>query len=181
MGKTRKHREPVMKEVFIYKSEDYNNNNGMLTAIWGPSMWHYLHTMSFNYPTHPSRHDKVVYRNFILSLKNVLPCGKCRSNLKNNFKKLPLSMKDMENRHTFSLYIYRLHELINTMLHKKSGLTYENIRERYEHFRARCGKLPKTIKKKPEKGCTEPIYGKKSKCVLRIIPQEEKCETLMIA
>jgi hypothetical protein len=92
----------------------------------------------------------------------------------------------MKNRHTFSKYIYDLHELINKMLHKTSGLTYANVRDRYEHFRARCV-LPtsaETIKEepatKPENGCTEPIYGKKSKCVLQILPQDTKCETFQM-
>ena len=51
---------------------------------------------------------------------------------------MPLTMKHMKNRNTFSRYIYRLHRLINKMLGKQSGLTYEAVRERYEHFRARC-------------------------------------------
>ena len=32
--------------------------------------------------------------------------------------------------------VYKLHEEINSMLGKKSGLTYEAVRERYEMFRA---------------------------------------------
>ena len=170
-----------------YTKKDYESNDGMLTSVWGPSMWHYLHTMSFNYPTHPTAKEKHNYRNFVLQLSNVLPCGKCRKNLVKNFKKLPLRMKDMENRETFSKYIYKLHELINTMLNKKSGLTYEEVRERYEHFRARCAKTTEEIKElqktyllKEEIGCTEPLYGEKSKCILRIVPQSKKCDTLKI-
>ena len=30
----------------------------MLTTVWGPSMWHYLHTMSFNYPIKPTKKKK---------------------------------------------------------------------------------------------------------------------------
>ena len=44
----------------------------------------------------------------------------------------------MSSRDTFSRYVYDLHEMINGMLGKKSGLGYEEIRERYEHFRSRC-------------------------------------------
>jgi hypothetical protein len=155
----------------------YNSKDGMLTAIWGPGVWHFLHTMSFNYPVHPTNKDKIKYRNFILSLKDVLPCGKCRDNLKKNFLKLPLQMKDMKTRHTFSLYVYNLHETINKMLNKNSGLSFEEVRERYEHFRARCSK---TMKRKKEIGCVKPIYGEKSKCVLHIVPQTTKCETITI-
>lgn len=183
----------------VYSEEDYNSNDGMLTTVWGPSMWHYLHTMSFNYPVHPNESDKKYYREFILNLENVLPCGKCRKNLKKNLKKLPLEMSDMENRETFSRYVYNLHEVINKMLKKKSGLTYEDVRERYEHFRSRCAKPIKTLKKRKicskkkkhvhfakkisilsEKGCTEPLYGEKSKCILKIVPQEKKCESFQM-
>ena len=99
----------------------------------------------------------------------------------------------MAGRESFSRYVYKLHEMINKMLKKKSGLTYCDVRERYEHFRSRCTdenpKLfdikafknknkNKTVKK--EKGCTEPLYGKKSKCIIKIVPQEEKCKTMQI-
>jgi len=168
-----------------YDDSDYSSNDGMLTAVWGPGIWHYLHTMSFNYPVHPTPADKRHYRNFVLELQYVLPCGKCRKNLVNNFKRLPLNISDMKSRETFSKYIYELHELINTMLDKKSGLSYDDVRERYEHFRARCAKPLKTMPKcnrtrKTEKGCVVPLYGNKAKCVLQIIPQEVKCETIQI-
>ena len=89
----------------------------------------------------------------------------------------------MKNRETFSRYMYQLHELVNKMLGKKSGLSYEQVRERYEHFRARCNKgkiIRKTIKKKKENGCIEPLYGKKSKCIIKIVPQDTKCETFQM-
>jgi hypothetical protein len=167
-----------------FNKDDFNSNDGMLTTIWGPGMWHSLHTISFNYPVKPTCDDKRNYRNFILNLEYILPCGKCRKNLKKNFKKLPLKLCDMESRYTFSLYIYKLHEVINKMLHKKSGLSYEDVRERYEHFRSRCTKPLNEMKiikeKKEEKGCTEPLYGEKAKCVIQIVPQSKKCKTFNI-
>jgi hypothetical protein len=75
--------------------------------------------------------------------------------------------------------MYKLHELINTMLSKKSGLTYEQVRDRYESFRAKCStstqKIKKTLKKK-EKGCTTALHksSKKTKCVLKIVPEKSK-------
>jgi hypothetical protein len=177
-----------------YSETDYNSNDGMLTTIWGPSQWHFLHTMSFNYPVNPTQKDKVNYRAYVLSLRNVLPCGKCRANLRHNFKKLPLNMSHMASRQTFSKYIFDLHELINDMLHKKSGLTYEEVRDTYENFRSRCV-VPEAKKctakntqrnttakahTKKESGCTRPLYGKKAKCLLRIVPQEEKTPTFEV-
>lgn len=171
----------------IYKKSDFNSGDGMLTSVWGPSMWHYLHTMSFNYPVNPTKEEKKHYKDFILSLQHVLPCKYCRINLKKNFKLLPLRNDDMKNRDTFSRYVYNLHETVNKLLKKKSGLKYCDVRERYEHFRSRCTlDKPKLIKKihlnktKKEKGCTEPLYGKKSKCVIKIVPQEEKIKTFQM-
>ena len=184
-----------MNNLF-FKEQDYNSNDGILTTIWGPAMWHFLHSMSFNYPNNPSKFQKKKYKEFIYSLKYILPCGSCRENLKNNLKGLPLKNKDLKNRHTFSLWMYNLHELINKMLKKRSNLKYEDVRERYEHFRARCGKKTKKSKskkkkkkkkkkkicktKKDKKGCVEPYYGIKSKCVLNIVPNEKNIDTLKI-
>ena len=128
MTKTRKQKHGKKRS---YTRKHYQSNDGMLTSVLGPSAWHFLHTMSFNYPINPTCYDKRNYRNHILNLQNVLPCGKCRINLKKNFAKLPLRLKDMRNRSTFSKYVYKLHELINKMLGKKSGLTYHDVRERY--------------------------------------------------
>jgi len=186
MSRTRKNintHNTTIKRVF--KKKDYNSGDGMLTSVWGPPMWHYIHTMSFNYPINPTLDDKKHYKDFIINLQYVLPCKYCRINLKNNLKKKPLQMCDMANRETFSKYVYELHELVNKMLNKKSHLTYCQVRERYEHFRSRCtqekGKIfkfkkTKTLKNK-EKGCTEPLYGKKSKCLISIVPIEDRTAT----
>jgi hypothetical protein len=180
-SKNKSKSQKSIKPSLVYTENDYNSNDGMLTSVWGPGMWHYLHTMSFNYPINPTRKDKIHYRDLVLNLKNTLPCGKCRINLRNNFKKLPLYLKHMKSRETFSKYIFDLHELINEMLNKRSGLTYERVRERYEHFRSRCTKTEKPVKMMiHEKGCTEPLYGEKSKCVLKIVPITDKCSTLEI-
>ena len=177
---------PIRKRTF--KKKDYHSGDGMLTTVWGPSMWHYLHTMSFNYPVHPTIADKKHYRDFMLNLQYVLPCKYCRINLANNLKKKPLQMCHMASRDTFSRYIYELHEVVNKMLNKKSNLTYCDVRERYEHFRSRCTEEKQKIftfkktstRKKKEKGCTEPLYGKKSKCVINIVPQEDKSATFQM-
>lgn len=155
----RSRRKPIFGQL------EYDNGNGMITTVWGPAWWHCLHTMSFNYPVVPTRREKKYYRHFIQSLVHVLPCGKCRANLRKNLEKFPLLSKHMESRETFSRYIFELHEMVNVMLGKPSGLTYEEVRDTYEHFRARCGGTG-------EKGCTEPVYqGKKPQCIVQILPR----------
>lgn len=175
------------KRQKVFTSKDYSSGEGFLTSVWGPPMWHFLHTMSFNYPVNPSEKDKHHYKQFILSLRNILPCKYCRINLTNNLKANPITDKDMKDRDSFSRYVYNLHEIVNKFLGKSSGLTYEEVRDRYENFRARCtveSPKPKVFDFKhgipKEKGCTEPLYGKKSKCVIKIVPQDEKGKTFQM-
>lgn len=156
---------------------NYDSKQGMLTTVWGPPMWHILHIVSFNYPVEPTKKQKKDYYDYYNTMKNILPCGKCRENLKKNLKKNPLTMKVFKNRHTLSKWVYDLHETINKMLGKNSGLTYEEVRETYEHFRAKCDSKQN---KSQEKGCVNPLHGEKSKCVLKIVPQTKKCKSFQI-
>jgi hypothetical protein len=234
---TRKNKKSKQKiktaknKKLIYSNSDYKSGDGMLTTVWGPSMWHYMHIMSFNYPITPTLENKKHYREFIINLQYTLPCKYCRINLTKNLKQLPITMSTMKNRESFSRYVYDLHELINKMLKKTSHLSYDDVRDRYEHFRARCtmGVYPhkpplrgtltslqsqviaekgtekepeKEAEKEPEKeaekgtkgglmgvnphththkkGCTEPLYGKKSKCIIKIVPQDDKSDTFQM-
>ena len=58
-------------------------------------------------------------------------------------------------------------------------------------FRARCidekreglrgkKKVSKKKKRVVEKGCTTPYYGKKSQCVINIVPKSKKCKSFKI-
>ena len=197
MKQTRKNKNTYNTTKKVFKKKDFSSGDGFLTTVWGPALWFGIHTMSFNYPVIPTQQDKKHYKDYIYNLRYVLPCKYCRINLTNNLKQKPLSLCHMANRETFSRYIYELHELVNKMLNKKSGLSYCDIRERYEHFRSRCTEEKNKIfkfnkiknsnkttltmtKKNKEKGCTEPLYGKKSKCIINIVPQEDKKETFQM-
>ena len=185
-----------------FSDSDYNSGDGMMTRIWGPSLWHALHTISFNYPVNPTANDKKHYKEFITGLQSILPCGKCRANFKKNLTVLPLTIDRLESREMFSRYIYELHELINTMLHKKSKLSYDDVRIRYENFRARCTDQKATLKKKhaakggktakrapkrgpkrakeEEVGCIDPLHGKKNKCVIQIVSDTKKTDSFVV-
>ena len=171
-----------MSKRYIFSENDYNSGDGMMTSIWGPPMWHILHTISFNYPIKPTDENKKYYLKFYGNLQHILPCKYCRDNLTNNLKKLPLTIDVFKNRLTLSMWVYMLHETINTMLNKSSGLSYEDVRDRYEHFRSRCLENPKkmTSHSKLESGCTEPLYGVKSKCVINIVPKDNRKSSFKI-
>ena len=124
----RKVGEPTTKE-------DYSSKNGMMPKTWGPATWHLLHSTSFNYPVEPTIENKQNYRKFVHNLQHILPCGKCRENYKKNLQSMPLTLRHMKSRNTFSKYIYKLHEKTNKMLHKPSRLSYEKVRSIYEKYR----------------------------------------------
>lgn len=180
-----------MKPVFSKK--DYNSDNGMITYVWGPLLWHFLHMMSFNYPTNPEQYNKQkgyqkgfiqnCYYVFVRLLQYVLPCGACRDNLVKNLEilKFKENKKDIfEDRGTFSKFIFDLHETVNEYLEKKSNLKYEDIKDFYEHFRASCPK--KTDNK--HTGCVKLRHGKtlrvKPKVIIYFVPFESDIKTTKI-
>lgn len=163
----------------VFTKEDYNSNDGMLTYVWGPPLWHTLHTISFNYPVKPTDKQKEDYMNYFKSLGKVLPCKYCRDNYKENLKKIPLKKSVFKNRDSLSRWVYNLHELVNKNLGKKSTLSYEDVRARYENFRSRCLES-KTSSKIKEKGCTDSLYGVKSKCILNIVPKNNRGKSIKI-
>ena len=175
-----------------FADTDYASDSGMLTAVWGPALWHTLHTISFNYPVAPDAATQRRYRRFLLSLRRVLPCRHCRENYASNLRDSGFGKHVLASRDAFSRFVFDLHERVNTMLGKTSGLTYARVRDRYENFRSRCLHDPteahcqRTPAGAPvdvdnpgarEKGCTEPLYGKKSKCLIRIVPKESEHRT----
>ena len=170
-----------------FTPEDYNSNDGMLTSVWGPPLWHALHTISFNYPARPDRATRKKYYRFMRSLGHVLPCRYCRDNYAGNTRALEFGPRHFRNRESFSRYVFDLHQHINQMLGKPpNGLTYEKVRRRYENFRSRCLSDPThaacqaaapPTPPTTERGCTEPLHGTKSKCIIRIVPKESPHRT----
>ena len=171
-----------------FNTEDLNSNDGFLTYVWGPSLWMTLHTISFNYPCHPTNAQKKQYRSFFNSLQHVLPCGKCRTNLVDNLKTTNYNKDVFQNRETLSKWVYDLHACVNSMLGKDTPTSYADVRHTYENFRARCSLTPTMIggakkatrKKSIERGCTVPLTGVKSKCEIRIVPACKRSPTMKI-
>ena len=52
-----------MRKKRNFTRKDYNSIEGCLLVYGVLVMWHYLHTMSFNYPVKPTRRQKN-YRDF---------------------------------------------------------------------------------------------------------------------
>ena len=146
-----------------FDEKDFNSDDGIVTFIWGPSMWNFLHMMSFQYPVKPSDTDKKKYKAFIEQLTYVLPCGSCRDNLNINLKTVKLLAGTMKSRDTFSKFVYDLHNQINVMLGKSMYASFEQVSNKYDAFRLRC-----------PRGLAD------SKCVIQIVPRSCKDQILKV-
>ncbi len=178
----------------VFNEGDYSSGDGILTGVWGPCLWHFLHALSVNYPVKPTEEDKYDYYNFIYFMTKILPCKYCRDNVVKNLKKVPLTRAVLKTRENFARWMYDLHAQVNTMLGKKTKLSYKTVRDRYEGFRARCNLTKKQSKdpniaaikrmqskSKKEKGCTNPLYGTKSRVLLDIVPCTVRRESLKVS
>jgi hypothetical protein len=137
------------------KDNDPNQHNGLITKIWGPSGWEFEHAVTFGYPVEPSDTQKQDYFSHFKSLGNILPCRYCRESYKIFIESEPtiLNMDVMKSRATLTRWLYDVHQRVNQKLGVDYGISYEDVVDRYESFRARCKSEPGST----QKGCVSPL------------------------
>lgn len=131
---------------------DDNKNNGLITKIWGPCAWEFLHCITFGYPISPTQEQKEQYKIFLTSLGNVLPCKYCRVSYTGFITEEPDTMikdSDLENRETLTKWGHRIHDRVNKKLGITYNISYDDMCLKYESYRAKC--IPN------EKGCNMPL------------------------
>ena len=143
-----------------------NENNGLITKIWGPNLWQSLHSIAFGYPLTPTEEQKQQYKQFFMSLGNVLPCIYCRISynefttgktkegnpIPNPNLKVIITDDIFENRESLTRWMYELHERVNKKLDVDYKVKYEDVVMRFESFRAVCSP--------DKKGCIMPLDKK---------------------
>lgn len=159
----------------LFTDEQYNSRDGMNVNFWGKILWSFLHTVSFSIdPIETSEETREQLHAFLMSLKYILPCKACRDNYAKNLEMVDYNRDCLLNRKTFSMFVYRLHNCVNKMLGKDCHMTYNQVRDRYEIFRARCVNetpiIPKYSSTAKEQGCEIPMTGIKSKSVISVVP-----------
>jgi len=162
-----------------------NVDNGLMTRIWGPSGWLFLHCISFGFPykidpTNPEHIEKQNdYYRFFYYLGKVMPCKYCRNSYMEFFTKLS-PMSKLGSRKEFTKWLYDIHNMVN----EKLGVpecekpTFEEIEERYQSFRASCA--PLTEKQRANnsvKGCVVPQDGISKRSVIKVVEYEKIPET----
>jgi len=115
-------------------------NNGLMTKIWGPAGWTFLHCITYGYPTEPTDERREKFKQFFTLVGEVLPCKYCRDSYKEfiNDKMTELNDDVLTNRRTLTEWLYNIHNAVNYKLGMDYGDTLEDIDKRYESYRAQC-------------------------------------------
>jgi len=130
------------------ENENRNNDNNMITKIWGPSMWTILHSITFCYPNNPSDEIKKKYKLFFELIGDILPCIHCRESYKKMIKEGTTKLDDtvMTNRQTLTIWFYHIHEAVNHKLGVDYGVCYSDIVQKYDSFKIACNEDDKKNK-----------------------------------
>jgi len=130
-----------------------NSNNGLITRVWGSSGWTFNHSVTFGYPLNPTEEQKQQYRNYFVSLGNVLPCSYCRVSYSKIIStgETELTDADLNDRESLTKWFYRVHNAVNGKLGVDYAVTYDDVAKRYESFRAKCSNDPHI------QGCVSPL------------------------
>lgn len=155
-----------------------NKQNGMMTKIWGPPGWFFLHVITFGYPDEINLENKdriIHYANFFNSLGHVLPCKYCRNSYNEYIKEYPVE-SFLESREALTRWLYIIHNKVNDKLGipECDRPSFEEVKSKYEQYRAKCKQT--SDKERDErliKGCTVPEKGVKKKCLINVVNDTE--------
>ena len=159
-----------------------NRQNGLMTKIWGPPGWLFLHAVTFGFPDNPDdpdhKHRVIHYANFFKSLGHVLPCKYCRESYNEYIREVPIE-PFLKSRDKIIEWLFTIHEKVNDKL----GVPHcdrpslDEVKETYEKYRANCKQTTdKERRDKLIKGCTIPENGVKKKCLISVVDDVEKFE-----
>lgn len=120
------------------KSAQYYHENVKSPDFWGPCFWRSIHAFAAAF--RPTHQVKTAFKEFIFSLKGVLPGADSRANFNNFLNQLPPIDKHMGNAETLFLWTYLLHDAVNKHLGKVSP-PFETIKAQYfnENVCSSCG------------------------------------------
>ena len=87
--------------------------------IWGPHYWFFLHTIAMTYPHHPNAITKKKYYEFVQNLLLFIPVEEISKEFEKLIDKYPITPY-LENRDSFTRWMYFIHNKINEKLEKPS-------------------------------------------------------------
>ena len=161
-------------------SGDPNAKNCMMTKVWGPAGWLFLHCVTLGYPQDPDAYDlengkpqgfsKAHYKDFFYEVGYILPCKYCRDSYREFMREDPVE-EHLSSRDTLIKWLWDMHNKVNTKLGVKyCDLNYKDFIERYESYRAKCKAIsPEERELNSSKGCITPADGTPKKCTIQVV------------
>lgn len=104
----------------------------MNTSKWGPPLWTFLHSVTFNY--NPTSENNIYIYNLFENLKYTLPCKYCRESYKIFFEYINIKLF-LDDKMGLTYWLYIVHNLVNLKLSKKT-IPFENVVNYYKNFHA---------------------------------------------
>jgi Erv1 / Alr family len=93
---------------------------------WGPQLWHSMHMIALNYPDKPSPSDKLNYKIFFESLKDVIPCLSCADNYAEHLQELPID-RHLDSARSLFTWTVKVHNIVNASRGKRTWAVEEAI------------------------------------------------------
>jgi hypothetical protein len=84
---------------------------------WGKPFWNMLNTIALSYPENADIQTQTNVSSFLLSLKNILPCERCRLHYIENIKKFQISQA-VTSRENLIKWVIDIHNEVNKSLNK---------------------------------------------------------------
>lgn len=95
--------------------------------FWGPKAWYFIHSVAVAYPDNPTDIEKNQYKQFFLSIGNVLPCSLCQEHYNKHVTNEKLDEVLISKKLLFN-WTVDLHNKVNKFNNKKI-VSYEEALE----------------------------------------------------
>jgi hypothetical protein len=95
--------------------------------LWGPKLWFFLHTISFEY--NPSIETKKSYSTFFNSLAPIIPCEICRLHYTKFLKNNPIE-NSLDNKESLIKWVLKCHNNVNK-INNKPEWSYNDLMSKY--------------------------------------------------
>lgn len=99
-------------------------------TIWGPHAWFFFETVVLSYPKIPNAKQKKAIKQFFMSLKELIPCKKCRDNYIKHIELNPLTNKILSNKVELVIWINTMHNLVEN----KNNLSIDEMYDYYNYI-----------------------------------------------
>ena len=97
----------------------------METTYWGPAGWRFLHLITFLYPEKPDTSDKILMRDLMILIPDILPCKYCRASFTKYMANLDITPA-LESRDLIIEWLYKMHNKVNKKLRSQGFCNHDN-------------------------------------------------------